>query len=170
MAGYLEGYGEADLRRRKAIKWLLIAVALVLVCGPVLYFQFRDFSEERQMKAFLSHLRAKDYKAAYALWGCTDAAPCSQYPFAEFLKDWGPGSGYASPEEARIAGTKSCDSGVIGWVRFPAQPDVLLWADRRSGSLSFAPWRIKKIPGDLRHRFAGWMWDATRNCKPLIEP
>ena len=170
MAGYLEGYGERDLRRRKAIKWLLIAVAVVLICGPLLYLQFRDFAEERQIKAFLSHLRSKDYKAAYALWGCTDPNPCPQYPFEEFLKDWGPSSAYVAAAQAEIAGTKSCDTGVIGWVRFPSQPDVLVWVDRESDTLSFAPWRIKKIPDDLRHRLAGWMWNVTRNCKPLIQP
>ena len=170
MAGYLEGYGERDVRRRKVIKWSLIAAAVVLICGPLLYFQFRDFSEERQIKAFLSHLRAKDYTAAYALWGCTDATPCTQYPFAEFMKDWGPDSPYSAADRAELVGGKSCESGLIGWVRFPSQPDVLVWVDRQAGTLSFAPWRIKPIPEDFRHKLAAFMWNATRNCKPLIEP
>lgn len=170
MPGYLEAYGAEGVRRRKAIKWLLITLAILLVAGPVLYLQFRDFPEERRMKAFLDHLRAKDYKAAYALWGCTETAPCTQYPLEEFLKDWGPSSPYAAAGDAKIAGTRSCDTGVIGWVRYPAQPDMLLWVDRQSGTLSFAPWRIKKIPDDARHRFGAWMWNLTRNCKPLIEP
>jgi hypothetical protein len=170
MGSYLEGYGEAQGRRAKTLKWLVLTAAVLLIASGFAYFQFRDYTEERKVRVFLQHLRDKDYKAAYALWGCTDANPCSQYPYEEFMKDWGPASPYSAAERAHVSGMKSCDSGIIQWVRFPAQPDVLLWVDRETETLSFAPWRIKSVPGDFRHRLAAWMWDITRNCKPLIEP
>ena len=51
---------------------------------------FHNYREERQVKSFFGLLGAHDYKAAYALFGCTDAKPCRYYPFDKFMEDWGP--------------------------------------------------------------------------------
>lgn len=169
MGDYLEGYGEQHSRRNKVLKWLLISVLILLVAGPILYLKFRDYPEERLASEFLRHLRAQDYKAAYALWGCTDATPCSQYPFEEFLKDWGPQGSYRDADRAHVVATKSCDTGIIRIVRFPGQPDALLWVDRQTDVLSFAPWRLRSVPPGFKHRLQEWMWDVTRNCKALIQ-
>src|SRR5688572_10915121 len=117
MSGYLDGYGVADARRGKLIKRLLLSVVTVLIAGAVLYFQFRDYSEDRQVKAFLEHLRNKDYQSAYALWGCSEATPCPQYVLEEFLKDWGPDSPFANASAAEITGKKSCEGGVIEFLQ-----------------------------------------------------
>jgi hypothetical protein len=69
---------------------MILTPLLVLVVGAVLYFVFRDFPEQRKAKRFVELLQQKDYKSAYALWGCTDANPCPQYAFDKFLEDWGP--------------------------------------------------------------------------------
>jgi hypothetical protein len=149
---------------------LLITAAAVLVAGTILYFVFRDYRVERQVTAFLDRLRAKDYQGAYALWGCTDRVPCPQYPLEEFMKDWGPQGIYAASDRAQVVGKKSCEGGVIKFVRVPDQPQVLLWVDRQTETLSFAPWKLKSIPPGFRGRLQELMWDVTRNCKPLIEP
>ena len=90
MAGYLEQYGAGEERRGKIIKVLVISLIALVVIGGGLYFNFHNFREERQVKEFLSHLESRDYKAAYALFGCTDAKPCRYYPFDKFMEDWGP--------------------------------------------------------------------------------
>ena len=102
MAGYLEQYGAGEERRWKIIKILVISLVASAVIGGALYFNFHNFREERQVKEFLGHLESKDYKAAYALFGCTDAKPCRYYPFDKFMEDWGPASGHAGFGEARI--------------------------------------------------------------------
>ena len=170
MADYLEGYGSRGRRREKAIRWLLISAVALLVGGTILYFVFRDYGVERKVTIFFDRLRAKDYQGAYALWGCTDKIPCPQYPFEEFMKDWGPQGAYAASDRAEVAGKKSCEGGIIEFVHVPNQPPVLLWVDRQTEALSFAPWRLKSIPPGFRGRLQELMWDVTRNCQPLIEP
>jgi hypothetical protein len=86
------------------------------------------------------------------------------------MKDWGPQGTYALAARGAVVGKKSCEGGIIEFVRVPNQPDVLLWVDRRSDLLSFAPWRLKSVAPGFRGRFQEWLWDITRNCKPLIEP
>jgi hypothetical protein len=170
MSEYLEGYGERDQRRARVIRRLVISFAIILIGGTAVYFTFRDYPQERRVKSFLDRLKARDYRGAYALWGCTEQAPCPDYPFEEFLKDWGPQGNYAAADRAEIAGKKSCDSGIIQIVRVPNQPDVLLWADRNRDSVSFAPWKLRPIAPGFKGRLQEWMWNVTRNCKQQITP
>lgn len=170
MSSYLEGYGETQARRSRKLRWLILTPLVAIILGIALYFQFRDFSEQRRAKHFLSLLESKDYKAAYALWGCTDQTPCPQYAFDEFMEDWGPNGPLKKPAEARIVDHKGCKGGVINIVRTPGQDDIQLWVDRRTGEIGFAPWRLKQVPPGFRTQFAAWMWSVTRNCDPLIGP
>lgn len=170
MASYLEDYGETQARRSRKLRWLILTPLIFIFIGAVLYFKLRDYREYRHATHFLELLQKKDYKAAYALWGCTDEKPCQQYPFDKFMEDWGPGGQLKNPEQARIADKKGCKSGVINFVRAPGQEDIQLWVDRRTGEIGFAPWRLKQIPPGFRTQFASWMWDITQNCDPLIGP
>jgi hypothetical protein len=170
MAGYLEGYGEAQARRSRKLRWLILTPIVLIVLGTVLYFKFRDYPEHRRAAQFLELLRKKDYKAAYALWGCTDQKPCPQYTFDSFMEDWGGNGSFKNPDRATIADSKGCKGGVISVVRSPGQEDIQLWVDRRTDEIGFAPWRLKEIPPGFRAHLASWMWDITRNCDPLIGP
>src|SRR5258708_12748972 len=139
MAGYLEQYGAGEERRGKIIKILAISlVAAVLICGA-LYFNFHNFGEERQVKQFLSLLGARDYKGAYALFGCTDATPCRYYPFDKFMEDWGPNSGHAGFGEARITRSRSCGSGVLLTLDYGKNQQATLSAARHDMSTRFPP-------------------------------
>ena len=168
--GYLDAYGAGVDRRLRLVKWGILGAILVLIVAMVAYFKLRDRSQHLKVDAFLEHLRAHDYKGAYALWGCTDANPCKDYRFEKFMEDWGPNSPYSKADNARIAAKHSCDTGVIEVLRYPGQPDVNLWVDRQTDTVGFAPWALKEIPPEARSRFAAWMWELTRNCKPLIGP
>src|ERR1017187_2222700 len=114
MTGYLDQYGAGEERRErrgKIIKIVVISlVAVVLICGALIY-NFYNFREERQVKQFMSRLEARDYRGAYALFGCTDAKPCRYYPFEKFMEDWGPNGGHAGFGAARITLSRSCGSG-----------------------------------------------------------
>lgn len=139
---YLEGYGVRDARREKILKWTAAIVFIVVIAGGLLYWKFRNYAEEQQVQAFLTHLRNKDYKSAYALWGCTDAAPCPQYAIDKFMEDWGPQSPQSSIAQATISTTKSCDTGIIQFLQFPDKHEVQLWVERRDRTIGFAPWPI----------------------------
>ena len=138
MSGYLDHYGAAEERREKIVKKGLIALAILIVIGAPLLYIFHNVRQESQVKQFFSLLANKDYKDAYAMWGCTDQNPCKGYSMDSFLEDWGPGKG--DPSHARIAKSKSCGSGVIMTVEFGNQ-EQKLWVERDSRVLGFAPFQ-----------------------------
>jgi hypothetical protein len=140
MGGYLDQYGAGDERRAKRIKTVLFAVlaaaALALV-GALVYFFFIPNAAERQTGKFFDLLTARQYQQAYALWGCTAAQPCPGYPFAEFLKDWGPEA--VPPGAFQVLNGESCGSGSIVDIDTGKAGDKRLWVERSTGTLGFPP-------------------------------
>jgi len=152
MPGYLEGYGAGEEKREKTIKWVVLSAVGALLLGTILYFTFRDFREERQIKLFLELLQKQDYKAAYALWGCTDATPCRDYKFDKFMEDWGPQG--VSGKSPNLSDGESCGTnGYLGVISGSGQP-VGLFVDRRDHLISFAPWSVCPEP---RLRVIKWL-------------
>ena len=140
MAGYLEEYGVADERRTRVIRWLVISAAVLVIGALVLYFTLRTWPAQRQVRAFLGDLSRQDYRAAYRDWGC--AQPCRDYPFDQFLEDWGPKSGFANASAATIKRSRYCSTGgVIVTLLAPKGEDVYLWYQGSDGTLGFAPWQ-----------------------------
>jgi hypothetical protein len=137
MAGYLDQYGVGDARREKIIKTLAIAlVALIVVGGPLLFI-FHNYRQESQVKQFFKLLEARQYKEAYALWGCTDAKPCSGYDMRRFMEDWGPDKTNAS--NFHIERSRSCGSGVILTVDVDKNRQEKLWVQRDDLTIGFSP-------------------------------
>ena len=158
MSSYLEAYGAAEEQRSKRVrivKWVLIALAILLIAGGTLFAIFRNHSEEQQIKTFTGLLQKHDYQAAYRMWGCTDARPCPGYTFEKFQEDWGPTSQHADQSTAQIALSQSCGSGVVIRLDYKnAEEAVALWVERDTGIISFAPWA--ECPG--RHlRLGAWL-------------
>jgi hypothetical protein len=160
MAGYLENYGAGDERREKIAKTAIISVVALLVVAGLGYAFFHNYPEERQARRFFELLQAKDYKEAYALWGCTDAKPCRDYVMAEFMKDWGPTE--APVSEVDVLDGESCGSGVIVDVDAGKAGDKKLWVERDSHILSFPPFercpqgnRIHDFWRNIRYRIHG---------------
>jgi hypothetical protein len=143
MGGYLAGYGAGEERREKIWWRVALGVLACAILAGILYFQFRNYSEEKQVKEFLARLKAGDYKSAYSLWGCSDEHPCPQYTFEKFMEDWGPKSPHADAAAAKINKIKSCNAGIIEFIQFPGQSeDVQLWVERKDKVLGFAPWPV----------------------------
>ena len=140
MSGYLDQYGAGEERREKTIKYTAAAVVAVLIAGGVLYFLFKNYREERQAKQFFALLARHDYKGAYALWGCTESKPCRDFPFSEFMKDWGPEAKILSPDQFRITKSRSCGSGVILTVETGKEAPEKLWVQRDDLTLGYSPW------------------------------
>jgi hypothetical protein len=139
MAGYLDQYGAGEERREKIIKRVLIGAVVTAIAAGVLYFLFKNYRQERQVREFFALLARQDYKAAYTMWGCTDANPCRDYPFAEFMKDWGPGSEHADAKSFQITKTRSCGSGVIVTVASGKNKEDKLWVQRDDLTIGFSP-------------------------------
>jgi hypothetical protein len=147
MAGYLDQYGAGEERRGKIIKTVVISLLLTVIVGGSLLFIFHNYREERQVKQFFSLLAAHDYKAAYALFGCTDAKPCRDYQFDKFMEDWGPNSGHTSVENAKITRSRSCGSGVLLTVDYGNNRQEKLWVERQDMSIGFPP--VQGCPAGL---------------------
>jgi len=140
MAGYLANYGAGDERREKLIRRLIIAAAVVVVAGGILYYFLKDFRQERQTRMFFALLEKHDYQAAYQLWGCTESKPCRDYPFKDFMDDWGPKSARGDVGAYHIKKSRSCGSGVIVTVDFGKNQQEKLWVERDDLTIGFSPW------------------------------
>lgn len=140
MAGYLANYGAGDEQREKLIRRLIIAAAVVVVAGGILYYFLKDFRQERQTRSFFALLEKREYQAAYELWGCTEAKPCRDYPFKDFMEDWGPKSARADVGSYHIKKSRSCGSGVIVTVDFGKNQQEKLWVERDDLTIGFSPW------------------------------
>ena len=140
MAGYLANYGAGDEQREKLIRRLIIAVAVVVVTGGILYYFLKDFRQERQTRMFFALLEKHDYQSAYQLWGCTESKPCRDYPFKDFMDDWGPKSARADVGAYHIKKSRSCGSGVIITVDFGKNQQEKLWVERDDLTIGFSPW------------------------------
>ncbi len=92
MSGYLEEYGAGEEQRENLIRNSIIIAVVVIAVTAVAYYLFRPFHQVRVTKHFLGLVKAKDYPAAYADWGCTTDNPCKEYAYSKFLEDWGPKS------------------------------------------------------------------------------
>jgi hypothetical protein len=138
---YLDNYGAGEAERERLWKRLALVVLAGLAVGVSLYwFVFRNRAEKQQAERFFELLAAKDYKAAHALWGCTDEKPCRDYGLDKFLEDWGPNSTHADVSKRQIKDLRSCQGGIIQVLEFGKSDQVLLWVNRADLTLSFAPW------------------------------
>src|SRR6266566_543233 len=129
MPGYLDQYGAGVDRRIKIYKTIAISVVAAAIVAGFVFWLFHNYREEQRGKEFLALLRAHDYKGAYALFGCTDAKPCTAYEFSRFMEDWGPSSEHANVADAKIKTSHSCGSGVLLTVDFGRDKREDLWVE-----------------------------------------
>lgn len=136
MGGYLESFGVQDAKRERLIKRVAAGLLAAAVTGGLLWFLFRNYKEESRVKEFVAALERRDYKAAHALWGCTEATPCRDYGMTRFLEDWGEQAG-----PVQRGSVKSCEGGIIQTVTVKGK-ETLLYVDRETLLIGFSPWPV----------------------------
>ncbi len=138
MAGYLDQYGAGEERRLWIAKWAIGSILFLLIFGTLGYYLFKNHAQESAVKHFLATIRAKDYKAAYAMWGCTDQKPCPGYDYNKFLEDWGP---KAVSDSMRISDSETCNAGVIVTVAKDQDgtKQEKLWIEKSNPTMGFSP-------------------------------
>lgn len=139
MSGYLENYGAGEAKREGILKWGIITALCVVVLSVVLFYSFRHYRERQALSTFLEALERKDYKSAYATWGCTDANPCRYFAYSKFLEDFGPEGRYKDLKSMKVTQKWSCVGGIIRVLQFGPDNDVDLLVDYEKRYVSYAP-------------------------------
>ncbi len=144
MSQYLENCGHGQERRGKIIKWTVLGTLAVVVLGTVSYFGFRNYSKRQALSHFFELLEKKDYRAAHALWGCTEQNPCRDYSFERFMQDWGPNSPAAHPAAAKLISKATCGpffhpTGILRIYEFSPNYSASLWVNADTETIGFAP-------------------------------
>ncbi|MGH9642184.1 MAG: hypothetical protein ACRD3Q_07130 [Terriglobales bacterium] len=111
-------FDSARARRRK-IK-VGVAIALVIALAVVAWL-YRNWPEERVVSHFFAALEHQQYESAYAIYfndpnWRQHPQKYSQYTYADFYRDWGPGGEWGLIKSFRIYGsasTKGFGGGVI---------------------------------------------------------
>jgi hypothetical protein len=100
-------YDPTKARRRK-IK-IAAAVLLLIFLASAGWF-YRNWLETHQVDKFFDALQNKDYESAYGIYFNDPAwrqhqRKYSQYPYADFYRDWGPGGEWGLVKSHRIYGS-----------------------------------------------------------------
>ncbi len=121
----------AERRRRQVI---IIAAFAAMLAG-YLYYEYKNYPEERTVNHFFEALKNQDYRKAYEIW-----KPSSSYTFKDFSQDWGPnGAVQDRVIQFHITGSTERGSGVVVRVRVNGKDDLSLWVEKKDKSLSFPP-------------------------------
>ncbi|HEY2843774.1 MAG TPA: hypothetical protein VGJ09_08995 [Bryobacteraceae bacterium] len=159
MPGFLDTYGQAEQRRGRWIARIVIAVLAVGIVGTSGYLYFRTWSQEQTVKHFLAALDSHDFQSAYKMW-CPPENPCKYNPFDKFQQDWGPGTLYSSGAAAKVDNVDYCGEGVVFNISYPNAEKLVLWVERSTNIISFAPSDWERCPG--KH------WQLRRFLKSLF--
>ena len=100
-------YDPAKARRRNLKIAVIIALVLVLT---VLGWLYRNWPEEHSVDKFFAALQGKDYENAYGIYFNDPTwqqhrQKYSQYTYADFYRDWGPGGEWGLIKSYRIYGS-----------------------------------------------------------------
>ncbi len=100
-------YDPAKARRRKIR--ILASVAVVIVLA-VLAWMYRNWPEEHTVDKFFAALEYQNYEAAYGIYfndptWVQHRQKYSQYTYADFYRDWGPGGEWGLIKSYRIYGS-----------------------------------------------------------------
>ncbi len=138
-------YDPARERRRKAL--IALAVVAVLVLVAVVYLH-RYWPEERVAQHFFTALQAQQFEKAYGIWMHDPAWKqhrdrYTQYPFGQFLQDWGPSGEWGPIRTFRVKGVVAPpghSSGVVAAVVVNDRKEpACVWIQKGDKTMSFSP-------------------------------
>ncbi len=100
-------YDAAKARRKRIL--ILSAVVVILILAGLGWF-YRNWPEEHAVDKFFTAIQNKDYESAYGIYFHDPAwrdhqKKYSQYTYADFYRDWGPGGEWGLVKSHRIFGT-----------------------------------------------------------------
>jgi len=101
---------DAARARRRKIK--IAAAIVVIIALTAVAWLYRNWPEERVVSHFFAALDHQDYDSAYAIYfndpnWRRHPQKYSQYTYADFYRDWGPGGEWGLIKSFRIYGSAS---------------------------------------------------------------
>ena len=123
-----------DLKAERRRRYLITGFVFLLLLSGYLYWQFRNYPEERQARRFFAALQHQDFEEAYHIW-----QPTSSYKYKDFLEDWGDHGLQGPVKTFHVTGSTRRGSGVIVRVQVNNNQNVSLWVERKDKSISFPP-------------------------------
>ena len=135
----------------KTRRYIITAVAFVVIVSLGGWYLFRFFPERRTMGRFMDTLVAGNFEQAYRIWNSHGS-----YSYKDFLGDWATTGYYGPIQSYRIQSVEEPPNGATGVIvtvtvspvhPFPAEQDpqssrnreVRLWVERSDQSISFPP-------------------------------
>lgn len=99
-----------DVARARKRKIKIGATILVVIVLAVLAWTYRNWPEERVVDHFFAALQKQDFDTAYAIYFHDPdfrqhLQKYSQYTYADFYRDWGPGGEWGLIKTFRIDGS-----------------------------------------------------------------
>ena len=113
---------------------LTIGIPIALALLGYLYYEFKNYAEERAVSEFMQALTKQDYQEAYRLW-----QPSHYYTFKNFSEDWGPEGVEGVIREYDITKSRARGTGVLVTVTVNGGKQINLWVESSTKSLSFSP-------------------------------
>ena len=123
-----------DLRAERRRRRLIGLLAFVIMLAGYLWYEFKNYPEERRVSSFFQALQHQEYQQAYGIW-----QPNSSYTFKDFSQDWGPNGLQQPVKQFHITGSTERGSGVVVRVQVNGHDNVTLWVEKKDKSLSFPP-------------------------------
>ena len=123
-----------DPKAERRKKVLMIAIPLAAILSGFLYYELKNFPEERAVGRLLSALEKQDYQQAYQIW-----QPSKYYSFGSFSQDWGPQGLEGTIRDYQITASHERGSGVLVEIQLNGQKEISLWVEKSNKSLSFPP-------------------------------
>ncbi len=164
MGDYLSDYGAGSEKRERVVRGVMRWSAMAITAAVILFFTFQyvipNRAEQSAVDRFFRLLAAQDYKSAYAMYGCTDAKPCQEYPMKSFMEDWGPPAFAAGSFE--VLSGESCGSGVIVDVDAGKAGDKKIWVERKDKTLGSLPPNVAELG---RCPLGNHIYDWVRDLK-----
>jgi hypothetical protein len=105
-------YDPTKSRRRKTT--IAVAIVAVIVLAA-LAWMYRNWPEEHAVDKFFAALQHQDYETAYGIYFNDPAwrqhqQKYTQYTYADFYRDWGPGGKWGLVKSHRIYGSANTKS------------------------------------------------------------
>ncbi len=142
-----------NARRARTIRNSLIGLLVAAILIPILCWIFWDWPEQHRVNHFLATVESGDLNKAYAEWNHDPDWRQHQdrykgYSFADFSKDWGPGSDYGQIKTHKIEITKTVGNGVVMGVDINGgKTPLFLRVDHKTKEIGFSPVELYVGPG-----------------------